>query len=261
MLERNFELLKKSDPTALEIIYAQYRRLIFWVGRQYLDDDFIVENLVQDTFLKLWDYRAKIEDPLHILFFLKLVMKRSCYAHYSKPRNKFFRTVSSLESYENYQDYLGGYDPADAVQNLKNQKLDQKFFDHLNTVLPLIKPERRHLINLCLKYGFQYKAIAQIMGKGITETVNEVKRAIEDIKIIVDRRKVLEKKQENTTTDKVPQTLSERQSQVLMLRCEKKFPFAVIAQELNLSHKEVHEEFIAAYKFTQQKYKTVTITP
>ena len=92
------------------------------------------------------------------------------------------------------------------------------------------------------------------MGKGITETVNEVKRAIEDIKVIVDRRKVLEKKDTNVV-ETVPQTISERHSQVLMLRCEKKFSFAAIAQELNLSQKEVQQEFMAAYRFTQQDMK------
>ena len=256
MPQQNFELLKKSDPAALEKIHAQYSRRIFWLGRKIIDDEFIVENLVQDTFLKLWDYREKIEDPMHILFFLRFVMKRSCYEHYYKPRNEFFRTtVSSFEKYENYQDYLAGYDPADAAQNLKNQEADQKFFDHLNMVLPLIRPERRHLINLCLKYGFRYKAIAQVMGKGITETVNEVRRAIEDIKVIVDRRKVLEKKKDTNVVETVPQTISERQSQVLMLRCEKKFSFAAIAQELNLSQREVQQEFMAAYKFTQQVRK------
>jgi RNA polymerase sigma factor (sigma-70 family) len=248
-----FELLKSSDPAAMEKIHAKYRRLIFWIGRQYVDDDFVVENLVQDTFLRLWDYREKIEDPLHILFFLKFVMKRSCYTHHAKPRNKFFRTnVRSFESFENYENQVTGYDPADAVENLKDQERDQRFFDKVNKVLPLISPERRHLINLCLKYGFEYKKIAQVMGKGVTETANEVKRAIEDIKTIVDRHNILEKKRKEPTQVEEQKTISERQSVVLKLRFEKKFSFAAIAQELNLTQKEVHEEFMKAYKFTKQ---------
>lgn len=249
MPQQNFELLKKSDPAALEKIHAQYSRRIFWLGKRIIDDEFEVENLVQDTFLRLWECRDKIEDPMHILFFLQFVMKRSCYSYYSKPRNKFFRKVGSLESYENFQNYLAGYDPADVVENLKDQESQQKMFDLVTNVLPLIKPERRHLISLCLKYGFRYKQISEVMGKSTKQTVEEVNRAIEDIKKIVDVRERSEKKFKPELGQKA---VSERQSQVLKLRCEKKFSFAAIAEQLNISQKEVHEEFMTAYKFAQQ---------
>ncbi len=249
MPQQNFELLKKSDPAALEKIHALYNRRIFWIGRRIIADDYEVENLVQDTFLKLWDCREKIQDPMHILFFLQYVIKKSCLSHYNKPRNKFFRKVGSLESYENFQDYLAGYDPADVVENLKDQESQQKMFDLVTNVLPLIKPERRNLINLCLKYGFRYKQIAQVMGKSTKQTVEEVNRAIEDIKKIVDVR---ERSQKKFKPELEQKAVSERQSQVLKLRCEYKFSFAAIAEQLNLSQKQVHEEFMAAYKFAQQ---------
>lgn len=253
MPQQNFELLKKSDPAALEKIHAQYSRRIFWLGKRIIDDEFVVENLVQDTFLRLWDCRETIQDPMHILFFLHYVMKMSCYSHYYKPRNKFFRTtVSSFERYENYQDYLAGYDPADAVQDMKDQESQQKFFDLMNNALPLISSERRHLINLCLKYGFRYKAIAQVMGKGTTETVNEIKRAIEDIRKIVNPRSRVDSKKKKFKPEAEHQILSERQSKILRMRCEMNLSFESIAHELNLPKKEIHEDFMTAYKFTQQ---------
>jgi len=253
MPQQNFELLKKSDPAALEKIHVQYNRRIFWLGKRILYDDYEVENLVQDTFLKLWECRDTIQDPMHILFFLQHVMKRSCYSHYSKPRNKFFRTtVSSFEKYENYQDYLAGYDPADTAQNLNDQESQQRFFDLINTVMPFIKPERRNLISLCLKYGFRYKQIAQVMGKNTKQTVDEVNRAIEDIKRIVDASTTNKLKQQKAEPEVLQNKLSEIQAQVLQLRCEMNRSFAAIAKQLNLSQKEVHEEFMAAYKFAQQ---------
>src|SRR5690606_30490257 len=147
---------------------------------------------------------------------------------------------------------MAGYDPEDVDQNLKDQEKDQRFFDLVNKALPLISTERRHLITLCLKYGFQYKEIANAMGKGITETANEIKRAIEDIKTIVDRHNILENKQKEPKEVEEQKTISERQSAVLKLRFEKKLSFAAIAQELTLTQKEVHQEFMKAYKFTKQ---------
>ncbi len=257
MPQKNFELLKKSDPAALENIHAQYSRRIFWIGKRIIDDDYEVENLVQDTFLKLWECRENINEPMHILFFLQYVMKRSCYSHYSKPRNKFFRTVGSLDSYENFQEYLAGYDPEDTSENLKDHEARQQMFDMVTNALPLIKPERRHLINLCLKYGFQYKAIARVMGKGSRETVNEVKRAIEEIKNIVHMRSKVEAENNNLKQEIETQILSQRQEQILKLRFEMNRSFSKIAQELNLSQREVHKEFMTAYKFSQRQFQSL----
>ncbi len=251
MLEKEYELLKKGDPKALDQIYVRHKRLLFWIGKQIVDDEFVVECLVQDVFLKLWEYCEKIESPDHIFFFLKLVMKHSCYSHYRKPKNKFFRSVSSLESYENYQNYLAGYDPADNIQNLIDHDRQQHYFDEIIKVLPLLSVERKHLIELCLKHGFQYKAIAHAIGRGITETSNEIKHAIEDLKKILNHQDKLTRSKTVSFTEKKDQ-INERQSLILKLRCEEKQSFTTIAKTLELSQKEVHNEFIVAYKFTQQ---------
>lgn len=246
MQQKNFELLKNSDPAALEYIHAKYSRSIFWVGKQIIDDTFVVESLMQDAFLKLWEYREKIEDPMHIFFFLRVVMKRACFTYYTAPRNRFFKTVRSLEGCENYQDYLAGYDPADVLENLKDQESQQKLADLVMNVLPLLRPERRQLINLCLTYGFRYKTIAQVMGKGITETANEVKRAIEDIKKNVLRNS--NQPMQRKITAPLKQTITEQQTLIVRMRCEENRSFDVIAKQLNLSQQQVHQEFATAYK-------------
>ena len=69
-----YELLKKGDPNSLEHIHLRYKRLLFWIGKQIGEDDFVVETLVQDVFLKLWLQRDSIETPNHILGFLRFVL-------------------------------------------------------------------------------------------------------------------------------------------------------------------------------------------
>ncbi|TDS65007.1 RNA polymerase sigma factor [Myroides indicus] len=255
MMKTNFELLKNGNPDVLQQIYARYGKSIFWLGKKIIDDEFVVETLVQDTFLKLWNCRDRIRDPMHIYFFLRFVMKRECFSHYAKPRNKFFKTVRSLESYENYQSYLAGYDPADVIQNLKEQEINQNQFEEVIKVLPLLSAERKHLIELCLKYGFHYKAIAKVMGKGITETSNEIKRTIEDIKKIINKENKLENKIKIAAHTKTQVGITEKQSLILKMRYENKFSFAAIAGKLNLSQKQVHQEFMTAYKLAQYNMK------
>ncbi|TDN83502.1 RNA polymerase sigma factor (sigma-70 family) [Salegentibacter sp. 24] len=255
MLQRIFELLQQGHPDALEFIYARYHRRLFWLGKKTIKDEFVIENILQDTFLILWKKRDRIEEPEHIYFFLRYVMKTECIYYYSRPKNKFHRNINRLEYYKDYQDYMHGYDPEEKDRHLLDQEAEQKAFERIQRILPLLSSERRRLIELCLKHGFQYKAIAQAMGTSINKTSTEIKSAIEDIKNIVNKGSSLEAKPRPMLAVKIQTTMTREQQKVLQLRTEKQYSFADIARELNLTQKEVHKEFMAAYKLMQLKHE------
>ncbi|UMQ44122.1 sigma-70 family RNA polymerase sigma factor [Chryseobacterium sp. Y16C] len=250
-----YELLKKGNPASLEHIHFRYKRLLFWIGKQMLDDDFVVETLVQDTFLKLWLHRDSIESPNHILGFLQFVLKRDCISYFTAPKNKFARLTASLESFENYQDYLVGYDPLQDKEHLLRQESDQKDFDEVNKVLKVINPKRKHLIELCLQYGFQYKPIAEAMGSNVKDISNEVSRAIDDLRKILKRNSLEESPIKSQKHEFHQVELSSQQIEIINRRFEQKSSFAMIARELKLSEKEVHREFLYAYQYLQNRNK------
>ena len=218
-----------------------------------IDDDFVVETLVQDTFLKLWLHRDSIETPNHILGFLRFVLKRDCITYFNTPKNKFARLTASLESFANYQDYLIGDDPMQDREHLLCQESDQKNFDEINKVLKVINPKRKHLIELCLQYGFQYKPIAEAMGSSIKDISNEVAGAINDLRKILKENpndKLPVKSQRNNVQQ---DELSSQQIDIMKRRFEQKSSFAVIARELKISEKQVHQEFLFAYQYLQNR--------
>ncbi|WP_300672184.1 RNA polymerase sigma factor [Soonwooa sp.] len=227
-----YELLKKGDPISIKHIDARYRRLLFWIGKQKLEDDFIVESLVQDVYLKLWLNRDSIESPFHMLCFLRFVLKRECIGYYRAPKNKFARLQYSIESFENYQDYLIGYDPAHDKENLQNQETEQERFDEVKKVLVLLAPKRRRLIELCLEYGFQYKAIATAMGSSVTSISNEVTKAINDLQKIIKGSSNNQVQKKTATTAEHSKKLTDQQTEIMKRRMEQKASFATIAKEL-----------------------------
>ncbi|WP_449386845.1 RNA polymerase sigma factor [Chryseobacterium lineare] len=248
-----YELLKIGNPTSLEYIHLRYKRLLFWIGKQMLEDDFVVETLVQDTFLKLWLHRDSIETPNHILGFLRFVLKRDCITYFSTPKNKFARLTTSLESFENYQDYLVGYDPLQDKEHLLQQESDQKDFDEVNKVLKVINPKRKHLIQLCLEYGFRYKPIAEAMGSSVKDISNEVTKAIDDLRQILKINSNVELPVKYQKNEVHQNELSSQQLEIMKRRIEQKSSFTVIARELKLSEKEVHREFLYAYEYLQNQ--------
>jgi len=253
MMYPTFEGLKAGCPKAFAEIHVTYNRRIFWIGKQFIADTFVVDTLVQDTFLKLWIHRDRIETPGHIFYFLRLVMKRACISHYTKPRNRFFRKVNSLESYTNFQDYLAGYDPIVDIDHLTAQQTTQAQVERINSTLPLLHAEKQQLIQLCLKHGFKYKAISKLMGMNTTQTANTVKLAIQDLKSIIRPESVPDTKQDADIGIGIPDSMTQRQAAILELRSEKKYSFAQIAEALDLTLKEVHRDFMVAYKLEQAK--------
>jgi DNA-directed RNA polymerase specialized sigma subunit len=108
------------------------------------------------------------------------------------------------------------------------------------------------LIALCLKYGFRYKAISQVMGTSTMDISYQVKKAIRDIKTILQQGGFATIEEKPTTVVKIQGVMTEEQKRILELRCQMKQSFVVIANTLNLSQKEVHKAFITAYKLMQE---------
>jgi len=251
-----YEMLKKGNPAALEHLHLRYKRLLFWLGWQVLRDDFVVDTIVQDTFLKLWLHRDTIETPNHITGFLRFVMKRDCIAYVTAPRNKFIRLMASLDSFENYQEYLAGYDPLKDKEYLHSQESDQNKFDEIKKVLPVLNPKRKHLIELCLEYGFQYKPIAEAMGSSVTGVSTEVSKAIDDLRKILKVTSFDQPQEKVFNNEEQSEKLSIQQLEIIKRRFEQKSSFEVIAKELKLPEKEVHREFLYAYQHLQNQNRS-----
>ena len=159
--------------------------------------------------------------------------------------------MASLDSFENYQEYLAGYDPLKDKEYLHSQESDQNKFDEITKVLPVLNPKRKHLIELCLEYGFQYKPIAEAMGSSVTGISKEVSKAIDELRKILKVTSFEQPEEKAAIKQEQSDPLSSQQLEIVKRRFEQKSSFAVIAQELQLPEKEVHREFLYAYQHLQ----------
>lgn len=251
-----FDLLQKGNPLALQFIHMQYQKRLFWIGRRILKDDFVLETLVQDVFLKLWENREKIEEPEHIFFFLRFVLKRDCITYYTKPKNVFFRNLNSLENFENYQDYLYGFDPMVEKELLREQETEQINYEEVQKVIPFLSSRKQQLIQLCLKYGFRYKEIATVMGTSITQSSKDVRKAIAEIQAILLLPGSEEVSNDISFDIASRRIISQQQKTILELRLHKNLSFEEIAAHLNLSTRVVSKEFMVAYHSQSSSIKS-----
>ena len=62
--------LKMGDKAAFEIIYYKYYRQVHIIALKYLKDENLVKDIVQDIFIKLWNYRENLKEELSLKGFL-----------------------------------------------------------------------------------------------------------------------------------------------------------------------------------------------
>ena len=73
-----FEKLRTGDEAAFKVIYNKYVPRLFYFVREYLPQDDMAENIVQDTLLTLWDKKAKLVDDTNLSGYLYTVAKNNC---------------------------------------------------------------------------------------------------------------------------------------------------------------------------------------
>ena len=250
--EIHFESFKSGCSQAFNALYKHYYRPIYWMGRTLIKDVFVVETLVQDAFLRLWYKRDDIESPQHLVNFLYAVISNECKWFYVRPGNQFQRSIYSYDAIPNYQEYRWGYDPEEVDTHLEDQQNSQKEYEQVVGILPLLGTRSKRLIELGMQHGFKYKTIADHMSISIKEASNLMKDSIQQLKNILQQECLVEEANSVSEASNPSQELTEQETRVLTLRCEQQYSFAKIAAELQLSQKEVHRAFTAAYKLLQQ---------
>lgn len=109
----NIPALRNGEKKAFEEIYGDFFGVSYHLCLHYLHDEKVAEEIVQDTFLKLWEIRETLNDQINIRNFLYTITKNNClnYLRNQKISMKHLKNMKYLEMQFNYEtlEKLGNY--------------------------------------------------------------------------------------------------------------------------------------------------------
>ncbi len=73
-----FERIRKGDEAAFEVIYKRYVPRLYYFVYEYVPFNDIVENIIQETLMVLWDKRSTLADNTNLGAYLFTVAKNNC---------------------------------------------------------------------------------------------------------------------------------------------------------------------------------------
>lgn len=254
-------LLQRGDERGLEYFYKRHYRYLAARALRATGDDCTADSIAQEALLRLWLVRDRIADLDSVLMFLVTQVRAAVDAFYRTTRNRFQRSLLRLDSIEDYQDFMCGYELEDEEEEdtayLDEREAEaRRNLEKINTLLPHLDDQLQLFITLCLKYNFSYERVAYHLG-GISdyEVAMRVERSIATLRAALADTSKLD--QATRTKPKMTEgALTDAQEKVLSMRYELQYSFEEIAQALKLGDEEVKELFVQAHATIRKRKKS-----
>lgn len=174
MENETWDAFRYGDENAFKLLFDQYYDHLFNYGHKFSSDDFIIEEALQDLFVKLWKNKENIGEAGSVKNYLykafrRVLLRKLDYA----PRLQLFALAD-----ENVPFTIElGHDES-VIHNEKMQEIKK----NLEQALQKLSPRQREIIHLRYYEELEYEEIAGIMQLSVSSTYKLLYRAIDSLK-------------------------------------------------------------------------------
>lgn len=167
----------KGNQLAFRRLYDIYSADVYRVAFYILKIEKYAEEVVQDSFLKLWDNREVIDVNTSLNTYLYVICRNLSFNKLKqvKREQKLFRTI------EREDEYL--YRDSDHFLTVK------EFYESFEAVLDLLPERQRTILRLSRIDGFSHKEIAQKLSISTNTVKNHMVQALKTIKNHLENQK------------------------------------------------------------------------
>ena len=181
--------LQKGEKAAYEEIYNDFFGVIYHLSLQYLHNEKISEEIVQDSFMKLWEIRDTLNEQFNIRNFLYTITKNNClnYLRNQKIALRHQENIKYLEMQFNYEalEKLGNYLEFEALR----EKIDQAIAalpEEIRETFLLSRFDELHYKQIAEKQSISIKTVEARMTKALRTLRHELKDYLSVICLITN---------------------------------------------------------------------------
>ena len=167
---RHLEDLKGGRREAFDFIYVKYSKMLLPKMHRMIKIPEIVEELLQDVFLKVWLNRAEIDLNKSFKSWIFTIAQNTIYAYYrklaldAKMQKHLLETFA--EFYEQTEDYI----------------FSKERLSLLNEAIEKLPAQRKEIFRLCRIEGKSYQEAAEILSLSPSTVSNQLVSATKYIR-------------------------------------------------------------------------------
>ena len=173
-----FELtasLQKGEKQAYREIYDDFFGVLYHLANQYLHDEAISEEIVQDTFMKLWEIRESLNEQFKVHNFLYTITKNSC-LNYLRNQKTALLHRENLRYLEMQYNYM-------ALEKLGSYLEFEELFGKINYAIAHLPEELRETFVLSRYEELRYSEITDKQLISIKTVEARISRALRILRL------------------------------------------------------------------------------
>jgi RNA polymerase sigma-70 factor (family 1) len=175
-----FELISQNNEAAFAVIFYKYTAKLAPFVTKFLHADLWTEEIVQDTFLKIWQNRVKLSDvEFPAAYIFRIAANRSL--DYIKKNALNIRLHYQLISLPENQ-------PVNQTDQDISLRLTNKLIGEAVSNLP---PQRQKVYEMARERGMSYNQISDALGISPHTVRNHMAEAIQEIREYLQSNDVL----------------------------------------------------------------------
>jgi len=166
--KEELELLKNVSKQSFEALYQRYSgKLYNFVMKLSKGNNYMAEELVQRTFIKVWDNRASVNPEKSFISYLCTIAKNMLLNEYEHQTIQFI--------YEEYINNIETTENDNSTEKEVDKNLLEEYIDKLADKLP---PKRKEIFILSRKEGFSNKEIAKRLNISESTIETQLSKAL-----------------------------------------------------------------------------------
>jgi RNA polymerase sigma-70 factor (ECF subfamily) len=159
--------LKAGDPDAYTVFFNVYYSPLCYFAAQLIRDKPAAEDIVKDTFIKLWTKHRDFESPQNVKAFLYITVRNASL--------NFLRHLGVRETAQKEMLYLGR-DREDA--HVLNSMIKTEILNKVYWQIEKFPEKRRHIFKLAYVEGLKNEEIATKLSISVSTVKTQKARAI-----------------------------------------------------------------------------------
>ena len=162
--------LKQDDKRAFETLFYRYKARLYYFVLGYLKSEEETEEIVQNTFVSLWEHRHLLDENLPVKAYIFKIAVNAVYNYFKHEavRQKFIDFTKSQKS--------------NTVQSAQTDMEIDEALGELKSVLEQLPERQREVFQMSRGEGLSNTEIAKMLGLSVRSVENQVYRALKFIR-------------------------------------------------------------------------------